>query len=160
MAGGGLPPRGFAVEDVLRSLALFEQIPLDGLSHLAQQGQARTFEAGSQLMQQGAASDCMHIILRGRVQVERSHPDLKEPLVLAELGPGQSVGEMGVLDDEPRSATVVALEETETMEISAHQLAEVVLRYPEVTAALLRTITRRLRNTDELAEEMARRSRV
>lgn len=148
------------MQDVLRKLALFEQIPLDGLSQLTQQGQARTFAAGSLLMRQGASSDCMHIILRGRVQIERAHPDLKDPLVLAELGPGQTVGEMGVLDDEPRSATVVALEDTETVEISAHQLAEVVLRYPGVTSALLRTITRRLRTTDELAVEMARRSHV
>ena len=141
---------------MLDTVAIFSSIPPDGLTRLAEQGQKRIFPAGSVLMRQGEVSDGMHVVVRGRVQVERSHPDLTEPLVLAELGPGEVVGEMGVLDGEPRSATVIALEETETMELRSAQLAETVLRYPDASAALLRTISRRLRSTNELAEQLQR----
>lgn len=141
----------------LSQVEMFKALPLDGLSALAQQGQQRSFPAGAQLMAQGEVGETMYVILQGRVRVERSHPDLIEPLVLAELGPGEVVGEMGVLDDAPRSATVIAVEQTETLELTAPALAQTILRYPAVAGALLRLLSRRLRTTDELAAELARR---
>jgi len=108
-------------------------------------------------MHQGEVGDVMYMILEGRVRVQRSHPDLTEPLILADLGVGEIVGEMGLLDGSPRSATVVAVEETEAMELTAAQLSQMVVKYPTVSGALLRLLTRRLRSTDELAEEMSRR---
>jgi CRP-like cAMP-binding protein len=76
---------------------------------------------------------------------------------LAELGPNDVVGEMGLLDNAPRSATVAALEDTETLEIHATVMALVLMDYPQVAAALLRTLSRRLRSADELAADLARR---
>ena len=145
------------MEQVLAEANGFRDIPLDGLRRLAEQGQPRSFEAGAELMRQGEVGNAMYVILRGRVRVERSHPDLTEPLALAELGPGEVVGEMGLLDGSPRSATVTAVDETETVELSADVLGQVVVQYPDVSGALLRLLTRRLRSTDELADELARR---
>jgi CRP/FNR family transcriptional regulator len=88
--------------------------------------------------------------------VERSQPG-EAPLVLAELGVGDVVGEMGLLDSAPRTATVTALEETETLEIHATVMALVLMEYPQIAAALLRTLSRRLRSADELADDLARR---
>jgi len=122
--------------------------------YLAEQGQPRTVRAGSQLMQQGDVGDSMYVIVKGRVRVERDHPQLTEPLVLAELGPGEVVGEMGLLDGEPRSASVTAIEETETVELSGTALAQMMLRFPEVSTRLLRTLSRHLQSTDELIEKM------
>jgi CRP-like cAMP-binding protein len=136
----------------------FDSIPLPGLQHLALRGHQRAFLAGSQLMHQGDPSDCMYLIVIGQVRVERAHPDLIEPLVLAELGPGDVVGEMGLLDAGPRSATVVAVEDTETLEISPDALREVIDRFPEVSGVLLQLLTRRLRSTNELIDAVTRRS--
>jgi CRP-like cAMP-binding protein len=88
--------------------------------------------------------------------VEREQPG-ETPLVLAELGVGDVIGEMGLLDNAPRSATVTALEHTQTLEIHATVMALVLMQYPQVAAALLRTLSRRLRNADELADALARR---
>src|SRR6266540_628036 len=105
--------------DALRQAAIFEEIPPKGLVELAREGRHRVFAPGDALMRQGEHADCLHIILSGRVRVERTHPDLLDAVVLTELEAGEVVGEMGVLDGEPRSATVTAIEATETLELSA-----------------------------------------
>jgi CRP-like cAMP-binding protein len=145
--------------EVLSQVPIFRDLPPDALARLIEQSRVRTFDAGEHLMRQGEASECMHVVLRGRVQVERSHHNLQEPIVLAELGAGDVVGEMGILDGEPRSATVRALEETTTLEIGQDTLAQLVLKFSSVSSSLLRLLSRRLRTTDELVEELLRRGR-
>ena len=140
------------MRDMLGELPLFQSLPLDGLTRLAEQSRPRRFPAGSQLLGQGDSGDSLFIILEGRVRVERSHPSLLRPVLLAELGPGEVVGEIGVLDGEPRTATVTALRDTETIELGAPALTQTILDHPEVGAALLRVLSRRLRTTDELLE--------
>ena len=140
----------------LARVALFKELPEPGLQMLAERGRPKHFATGEVIMQQGAASDALHVITRGRVRVEREQPGEK-PLVLAELGVGDVIGEMGLLDNAPRSATVTALEHTQTLEIHATIMALVLMQYPQVASALLRTLSRRLRNADELADDLARR---
>jgi len=140
----------------LSDVPLFSAVPLNGLSALAQRGQLRRYAAGDILMHQGEPSDDMHVILKGRVRVERSHPELLEPVVLAELEPGTTVGEMGVLDGAPRTATVTAEEETETLVLGADALAETLRDYPAVASTMLHILSRRLRSTDELIGEVLR----
>jgi CRP/FNR family cyclic AMP-dependent transcriptional regulator len=145
------------MRDVLSQIALWQALPADDLAHLAEQGRRRAFPLGCQLMRQGDVSESLHIILNGRVRVTRSHPQILGPVVLAELGPGDVVGEMGVLDHELRSATVTALTAVQTLELDAPTLAQTILDHPEAAGGLLRMLSRRLRNTDELLERMARR---
>ena len=140
----------------LDGVALFKELPEPGLQMLAERGRPRHFATGEVIMQQGDASDALYVITSGRVRVERDQA-AEPPLVLAELGPGDVIGEMGLLDGGPRSATVTAIEDTETLEIHATVLAVVVMQYPQITTALLRTLSRRLRSADELADQLARR---
>ncbi len=144
--------------DALSQADMFEGIPLDGLARLARSGIRRTFAAGSTLMKQGDVADTMYVIIKGRVLVERTHPHLSEALTLAELGPGDVVGEMGLLDHEPRSATVTAIDEVDAMELDDLALAQTVLQYPEVSTALLHLLSRRLRSADELSTELLYRA--
>jgi CRP-like cAMP-binding protein len=145
------------IDTLLATLATaFAGLPKEGLARLAERGKPCNFPAGAELMHQGDEGDCLYVVLRGQVQVERSHPDLAEPLILAELGPGEVVGEMAVLDRGPRSATVTAVEDTETVELSREAFASTLVAYPEVLMALLRMLAQRLRVTDELAEQVFR----
>ena len=140
----------------LDHVPLFKEVPEPGLQMLAERGRPKHFATGEVIMRQGDVSDALHVITRGRVRVEREQPG-EAPLVLAELAVGDVIGEMGLLDNAPRSATVTALEHVETIEIHASVMALVVMQYPQVAAALLRTLSRRLRNADELADALARR---
>src|SRR6185295_5610293 len=111
--------------DLLSQVALFQGLSASGMSRLAELATFRTFPPESHLMEQGKPSDCMYVILRGAVRVEREHPQLTEPVVIAVLEAGEPVGEMGVLDVEPRSATVTAAEETSVAVITAAALSEI-----------------------------------
>ena len=143
---------------MLASVSLFRPVPSEALARLAEQGRRRHFSPGSQLMRQGDVSQSMHIILEGRVRVERMPPHVPQPIVLAELGPNEVVGEIGLLDEGPRTATVTALRDTQTLELEAAALAQMILEYPEVGIALLQVLSQRLRSTDELIEQMRRSS--
>jgi CRP/FNR family transcriptional regulator, cyclic AMP receptor protein len=139
---------------VLARLEMFQGIGRAHLAALTKQGQKRTFRAGSQPERQEDLSRSLHIILKGRVQIERSHPDILEPVVLAEMGPGEVVAGLGVLNGDPRSASLTALEDTDTLELDASALAHTVLQCPEVSEALLHALSRGLRGTDALDERV------
>lgn len=143
------------VNDILERTKLFGALPSDGLRSLAERGKRRTFSKGDVLMRQGDPSPSLHVILSGRLRVERGETG-REVVVLAELGSGEVVGEMGLLDNEPRSATVTAIEDTATLEVHADALAIIILDHPVVSGKLLRMMSRRLRNIDELVDQISR----
>lgn len=134
----------------LADIDIFQDFTPEGLARLASLGRPHRFRAGEPLYRQGEAGGVMHVILRGRVRTEQSHPDLSEPVVVLELGPGESVGEMGVLDLKPWPSTVTAVEETETLALSALLLAETMLRYPVPSVGLLSGLSRSVRTLAEL----------
>src|SRR5437764_14668138 len=102
--------------DALAWAGAFQDLPAETLSGLAEVGQPRTFAPGDVLLRQGDPSESLHVIVRGRVSVEYLTPGQWAPLVVRELGVGEVVGEMGLLDQAPRSATVTAIDETDTLE--------------------------------------------
>jgi CRP-like cAMP-binding protein len=126
-----------AVLSVLVEAEMFPGIARDDLAFLTQQGELRAFHAGIQLTRQGDVSRSLHIIMGGCVRIERFHPDVADPVVLAILGPGEVVVGAEVLGGQLRSTSVTAIEYTETLELDVRALAQAVLRYPELSAALL-----------------------
>jgi nitrogen-specific signal transduction histidine kinase len=143
------------VLNVLSGVSLLGPIPLAGLTRLAEQSSIRAFAAGTVLVEQGDTSESFFLLVNGRVRVERSRALASKPLMLAELGAGEVVGEMGALNEARRSATVTALENTLAVEIPATALADILLRYHEVATGLLRGLSRRLRVTDESMEQVS-----
>jgi CRP-like cAMP-binding protein len=136
--------------NILMQVDVFQDFPEAGLAHLAAHGQWRTFRVGETLLSQGEISDTLYVIVRGRVRTERAHPALNEPATIHELGPGDSVGEFGVLDRMPRPETAIAVEETEALELSALLLAETMLQYPMPSVGLLSGLSRSVRTLAEL----------
>ena len=131
----------------LDGVALFRTVSDEARRALVERGQVRTFAAGETLMRQGDPSDTMQVILSGRVRVERAGEGRESPLI---------VGEVGILDGGARTATVTALAPTRTLELHRTVIAVVLIQYPAVAADLLRTLSRRLRSADELAEHLSR----
>ena len=148
--GGGID------SSVIAAAQVFKSLPKDGVARLADSGERRTFAEGKELMRQGEASTAMYVIVDGHVRVARMHPDFTEPLTLAIIGPGEVVGEMGVLDGEPRSATVIATDDVIAVELNGRVLGEIILQHPDIYGSLVRVLSRRLRSTDELAAHLGR----
>jgi CRP-like cAMP-binding protein len=146
---------GRVLADVWHKVTEFRPLSEDALRYLTAQGHSRHFAVGEVLMREGGPSKSLHVIARGRVRVERSRGKEQAPVLLATLGTGEVVGEMGVLDGGQHSATVVAMSDVETVELDAITVAQAIIRFPDAGAALLHVLTRRLRHADELLARTA-----
>ena len=112
-------------------------------------GTIRAFKANEALMQQGQASTSIHFILEGQVRVERQRRSDDMPVQLAKLGSGEIVGEMGVMVDLPRSATVIAIGPTTTLELDTPSFERAARAFPILHRVLAKLLSERLRRTSE-----------
>ena len=110
----------------------------------------RTYPPDSVLTRQGETENTFYVIEKGRAVVLRRLEDGTEQ-VLNTLGPRQSFGEMAVLDNSPRLATIKALTEMDVLEITADQFKEVVRQDPELALHITRRVLANLRVLDQLA---------
>ena len=112
-------------------------------------GKIRHFRDHEPLMEQGQPSTSIHFILEGQVRVERQRRSDESPVQLARLGAGEIVGEMGVMVDLPRSATVRADQPTTTLELDAASFERAARAFPILHRVLAKLLSERLRRTSE-----------
>jgi CRP/FNR family cyclic AMP-dependent transcriptional regulator len=138
-------------EDVRAILAksdLLSDLDPTALMFLVRLGRRRTFQPGEVLMRQGEPSTSLHFLLAGKVRAERSRRTDDQPIRLADLEAGAVVGEMGVVIDIPRSATVTALVPTESLELDAPNFERLAKAYPILHRVIARLLSERLRATE------------
>ncbi|MBX5450599.1 cyclic nucleotide-binding domain-containing protein [Thermogemmatispora sp.] len=140
-------------EETLRKVSLFSGLSQKELKELAGSAQERHYSAGTVLFHQGDTGTGLYIITAGRVRiVQAKDPDRAEE-VIGTAGPGEVLGEMALLDDLPRSASVVAEEETTAILLPIWEFRSVLRRQPEIALKLLSVLSRRLRKAEgRLAE--------
>ena len=109
----------------------------------------RAFKDGEVLMQQGDPSTFVHFILEGQVRVDRQRRSDSQPIQLALLGSGEIVGEMGIMVDLPRSATVTAMKPTTTLELDGPSFERAARAFPILHRVLAKLLSERLRRTSE-----------
>jgi CRP-like cAMP-binding protein len=107
----------------------------------------REFAAGEMVFLEGDPSNAAYIIKSGRVEILKESPG--GPLRLAVLGEGDIFGEMGLVDERPRSAAARALEPVVATAVDRHELLELLLHRPREALALLRVLFERLRMADQ-----------
>lgn len=137
-------------EEIAQALArspVLADLEPNALQFLTRFGTVRQFAAGDALMRQGEPSLSIHFVLSGNVSVERQRRTDERPVRLAELGVGQVVGEMGVLVNSARSATVLATVPTETLELDAPSFERVAKAFPMLHRVLATLLSERLRRT-------------
>ena len=116
--------------------------PAEQLIALAESGQRRLFLEGKVLMAQDAANQSLHILVKGRVRVDRIANGKNE--LIGRLGPGDLIGDMGVLNGTPRLATVTAIEDVETLELGEEVLRGVFKQHSALLLAMMRLVHDRL----------------
>ncbi len=139
---------------VLRSHPLFADLQPGEVQQLAFSAHRRIFAAEAYIFRQGEWGAACHIILRGKVRVFVTGEDGRE-LSVRLLGPGEIIGEMALFEEASRSANVVALEPTQTVELSREALLHSIRRAPSIAVRLLGALSARLRRTNEDAEWLA-----
>ncbi len=125
----------------LKSIDLFSQIPGEDLVRVAQIAEEIDFEPKEAIMTEGEIGDSMYLIVDGRVQV------YKGSRLVVELGERECVGEMAILDSEPRSATVRALTQVAALKIEREDFYDLMTEKQEIAQGIIKVLTRRLRQT-------------
>jgi len=139
---------------VLKSVPLFASFPDDQLRMLVTVVTRRSAPRGSVIMAAGDQIDSLYIVISGRLKVMMSDADGKE-VILSLIGPGEFFGEMGLIDDSPRSASVVTIEPCELMSISKRDFKKCLEENFDMAMAVMRGLVRRLREADRKIGSLA-----
>jgi CRP/FNR family cyclic AMP-dependent transcriptional regulator len=139
---------------VLKTVPLFTSFPEDYLRMLTAVVTRKSAPRSTTIMASGDAIDSLYMILSGRLKVMMSDSDGKE-VILSILGPGEFFGEMGLIDDEPRSASVVTIEPCELLSIAKRDFKKCMAENFEMTMTVMRGIVKRLREADKKIGSLA-----
>jgi CRP/FNR family transcriptional regulator, cyclic AMP receptor protein len=139
---------------MLRRCALFAGLDDEALRSLATHAQRRRFAAGEVIFRIGAPGQSMMTVVTGTVRISAPSPDGKE-IVLAEVGIGEVIGEMALLDGKERSADAVALTNCDLLVLERRDMLVYLERHPSIGIKLLEVLCERLRRTDQQIHEIA-----
>lgn len=137
-----------AVESVLGSIPMFRHLGSRQRTRLAQHFCQRTYGAGDVVVRQGDTSMSFYVVLSGRVRIVR-HSAGDAGIEIVEEGPGSFFGEMGVIDDLPRAATVAALEPTECALLAKWDFQGELAADPGIALALISVLNARIRTLED-----------
>lgn len=138
---------------ILRSARIFADLPDDDLARLAEAAIRRSYGRGQYLWYQGDDDARLVVVAEGLVKVVISSEQGDE-VVLTTLGPGETLGELALLDGAPRSAAVVAVEPTSVLMLSRPTVLALLSRHPSVLDALLRSLGGLVRRLTEQAGDL------
>jgi CRP/FNR family transcriptional regulator len=133
---------------LLNRVPVFATLPGEDLARVAEVAVPRRFAPAEVVFREGDQSDTCYVVRSGRTRAVREHSDGRS-ITLANFGPGDIFGELAMFDDERRSATVEALEETEAIAILGRDMRRLLHEHPAIAVKLLAALGRRLRETNE-----------
>ena len=130
-------------QSLFREIPIFRDVPPHHLRQFARFARSQTFAPGEAIVRVGEFGSTMYVIKSGRVEVVLDGPS--ERMVAASLGPGEFFGELSIFDGEPRSASVIAVEETEVLVLGRVDVVRLLTGSPEMALSLLKSLSARLR---------------
>lgn len=139
------------MNDFLRQIPLFSGLDDFALERLVAMSTELTLQPGELIIREGEIGDAMYIIVEGRVQVRKHARD--GDIVLAERGAGEVIGEMSVLDQAPRVASVLALTPVRALVIDQETFMALLDWSPTAARAILRTFAMRIRSTQAALQQ-------
>src|SRR5438045_3205442 len=140
--------------EFLKHVRLFEDLDRKSLEAIANAAVEQSYTAGQDIVRQGDTGVGAFILKSGRVEAVQDRGGHQHKLT--ELKPGDVFGEMALLDEFPRSATVRAVEPTTCLGIQRWHFRGLLESHPQIALALLPMLTRRVRNAEHMLPEAAR----
>ncbi len=138
----------------MSATAVLQKVPLFGglgpveLERVADVSRERSYPKNSVILFEDDPGDALYVVAQGQVKVVLIGEDGRE-VILSVLGEGEFFGEMALIDDEPRSAHVIAMEDSSLLVLRREDFQEILRQQPSIALALLRELTRRLRRVDD-----------
>jgi len=139
-----------AADKIIRKA--FPGIPQREAEELVSIGSVESYPAGKVLCRENAIEDTFFILLEGQVEVSKTINENEERL-LKKLHQGDFFGEMGLIHNAPRAATVVTTDQVKVLEINKSSFDKLLERSSSMSLAMVHEVSRRLRENDEMAIE-------
>jgi len=143
-----------SMNELLGNVALFSGLQAEELTAMARVAVARNFAKHAIILHEGDKTDALYIIGSGKVKVVLSTGGGKE-VILAILGKSEFFGEMSLLDQQPRSADVVAMEPTQLFAISKADFVNCLAHNPQMAFKIIQGLIQRLRSADRKIQSLA-----
>lgn len=140
--------------DLIRRVPLFAMLTPVQAELLADAVAKRRFKRGQLIVEQGKKSDALYIILSGRARVLMTDRKSRE-VILATLQPGDYIGEMSMIDNEPHSATVEAEIQTDVLVLGRAEFTRCLPENATMAYAVMQGLVRRLRHADQKIGSLA-----
>ena len=109
------------------------------------------YAPGEVLFQEGDAGDAMYLLRSGRAAVIKG--EFEQPIILGYRGPGEIIGEMALLEQRPRSASIIAVDDVRALKIKRRNFQELLSYKPEISLSVMATLSSRLRAADNARDE-------
>jgi CRP/FNR family cyclic AMP-dependent transcriptional regulator len=135
-------------EDTLAHVDLFSGLDKKDLQLLGSMCQERKYSAGSTLIKQGDTGVGLYVITGGRVRITQTNNPDRAETDLGTAGPGNVLGEMSLLDDLPRSATVTAVDDVTALLLPVWEFRTTLRNHPDIALKLLSVLSHRLRRVE------------
>src|SRR5437879_7455445 len=133
---------------MLLKVPLFSQLEPPELERVTEISREPTYPRNSVIRFEDGPGDALYVVAEGQVEVVLIGEDGRE-VILSVLGEGEFFGEMALIDDEPRSAHVIAMEDSTLLVLRREDFQGILKQTPASALALLRELARRLRRGDE-----------
>ena len=139
---------------LLRNVPLFATLQEHQLAVLTSVVSRRSFPRGTTIIAAGDVTDSLYLVISGRLKVMMSDDEGRE-VILSMLGPSEYFGEMGLIDDSTRSASVISLEQCELLVLSKRDFRKCLLENFEMAMTVMRGLVKRLREADRKIGSLA-----
>lgn len=134
---------------MLNVIPLFSNLSPSQLNSIGARMNMRTIEKGEVILRHGDVAETVFIIIAGQVKVYMSDEnDATREVIVSTLGPGDFFGEISMFDQEPRTASVAALERTHMQTLSFETFEGIIERHPDIGRKVMATMAARLRHAD------------
>ena len=140
--------------DLLRRVPLFSLLTVTQAEVISGAVTKQRYKRGEVLVEQGQKSNALAILLTGRARVVSADSRGRE-VILATLGPGDYIGEMSIIDNEPHSATVRAEAQTDVLLLGRADFARCLAENASMSLVVMRGLVKRLRHADRKIESLA-----
>ena len=139
---------------MLRSIPLFADLPDEDIESISNLAATRTYPKNTIIISEGDDSDSLYVVLSGKVKVFLSDDDGRE-IIINILGEGEYFGELALLDDAPRSASVMTSEECKLAVISKSSFEDCLFKNPQLSLRVIKELSKRMRSLTQNVKSLA-----
>jgi CRP/FNR family transcriptional regulator, cyclic AMP receptor protein len=134
-------------------ISLFADLDSTSRQQIAQVMRRRTFRPGEAIFHRDDPGQVLYVIKDGRVRIRLTSAEGQE-VALAVFGPGESFGEMAILDGQPRSADAIAIDKVEVYTLQRQDFVQVIRNHPDIAIHVMKLLSERIREANQMVEDL------